>query len=168
MKPNYKTMKNFLLISIFLLFVILPFFSSAQCREYIEAISESELDPYVLDGNFLSPVVSEGEEVTLVRTFLAGQSYKITVCGMDMFQKEITITDNSGNVIFKNYGFDEEDPPFITNSDGEMVPLTGITYYEFTPEKSMNLKVKVKIVPMGEDMGFKLEGCLGVLVGFKK
>jgi len=155
---------------IILLITALSFLATvaqAQCREYIEAISESELEPYILDGNFLSPVVSEGDEVTLMRTFLAGQSYKVAVCGMDMFLKQITITESTGNVVFKNFGKDGEEPEMITNSDGELVPVTGVNYFEFTPDRSMNLKIKVKIVPMGEDMGFKLEGCLGVLVGLK-
>lgn len=138
----------------------------AQCREYIETIAEMELDPYILDGNFLSPVVSEGDVVNLNRTFLAGQSYKIAVCGMDMFFKEITITEDK-KVVFKNFGKDSQDQ-IITTSDGTMVPLNGLTFYEFTPDHTMNLKIKVKIVPFDGGGSMKLEGCLGILVGFQK
>ncbi len=140
--------------------------ASAQCREYIETIAEMELEPYILDGNFHSPIVSEGDEVKLNRTFLAGQSYKIAVCGMDMFFKEITISEDK-KVLFKNFGKDTQDK-LVTTSDGNMLPLNGITFYEFTPDHTMNLKIKVKIVPFDGGGSMKLEGCLGILVGFQK
>ena len=91
--------------------------AKAQCREYIEAIAESELEPYVLDGNFESPILSEGESVEFYRTFMSGLNYKIDVCGMEMFFKEITISevekkDNGKrtvkNVLFKNFGKNTE------------------------------------------------------------
>ncbi len=146
--------------------LVFQFTAQAQCREYIETIAESELEPYILDGNFLSPVVSEGDVVTLNRTFLAGQSYKINVCGMDMFFKEITITEDK-TVLFKNFGKDSEDK-IITTSDGTALPLNGLNFYEFTPDHTMNLKIKVKIVPFDGGSSLKLEGCLGILVGFQK
>lgn len=137
-----------------------------QCREYIETIAEQELEPYILDGNFHAPVVTEGETVTLNRTFLAGQSYKVAVCGMDMFFKEITISEDK-KVIFKNFGKEARDK-IVTTSDGMSLPLEGLNFFEFTPDHTMNLKIKVKIVPFDGGGSMKLEGCLGVLVGFQK
>ena len=148
--------------------------AKAQCREYIEAITESELEPYVLDGNFESPIVSEGASVEYYRTFMSGLNYKIDVCGMEMFFKEITISevekkDNGKrtvkNVLFKNFGKNTEDQ-IITTSNGESFPLNGLTFYEFTPDHTMELHIKVKIVPFEGGGGAKLEGCLGILVGF--
>jgi hypothetical protein len=148
--------------------------AKAQCREYIEAIAESELEPYVLDGNFESPIVSEGASVEYYRTFMSGLNYKIDVCGMEMFFKEITISevekkDNGKrtvkNVLFKNFGKNTEDQ-IITTSTGESLPLNGLTFYEFTPDHTMELLIKVKIVPFEGGGGLKLEGCLGILVGF--
>ena len=146
----------------------------AQCREYIEAIAESELEPYVLDGNFESPIVSEGDAVEFYRTFMSGLNYKIDVCGMDMFFKEITISEvekkDGGkrvvrNVLFKNFGKNTEDQ-IVTTSDGTALPLNGLNFYEFTPDHTMELLIKVKIVPFDGGGGLKLEGCLGILVGF--
>ena len=149
--------------------------AKAQCREYIEAIAESELDPYVLDGNFESPIVSEGDAVEFYRTFMSGLNYKIDVCGMDMFFKEITISEvekKEGSnkrvvreVLFKNFGKNTEDK-IITTSDGTSLPLNGLNFYEFTPDHTMELLIKVKIVPFDGGGGLKLEGCLGILVGF--
>lgn len=148
--------------------------TNAQCREYIEAIAESELEPYVLDGNFESPILKEGESVEFYRTFMSGLSYKIDVYGMDMFFKEITISevekkDNGKhvvkNVLFKNFGKDTEDQ-IVTTSAGESLPLNGLNFFEFTPDRTMELQIKVKIVPFEGGGGLKLEGCLGVLYGF--
>jgi hypothetical protein len=164
MKINFLDMKKFLIIA--LLSTVINFSAKAQCHEYIETIAESELEPYILDGNFIAPIVTEGETVTLTRTFLAGQSYKIDVCGMDMFFKEITITEEK-NVVFKNFGKDSEDKMFTT-SEGTTLPVYGLNFYEFTPDHTMNLKIKVKITPFEGGGGLKLEGCLGILVGFQK
>lgn len=148
--------------------------ANAQCREYIEAIAESELEPYVLDGNFESPILSEGESVEYYRTFMSGLNYKIDVCGMEMFFKEITISevekkDNGKRVVkrvlFKNFGKNTEDQ-IVQTSTGESLPLNGLTFYEFTPEHTMELLIQVKIVPFEGGGGLKLEGCLGILVGF--
>ena len=141
-------------------------YASAQCGEYIESIAESELEPYVLDGNIQSPIVSEGEVVTYNFAFLSGKHYKLAVCGMDMFFKEITITEGKTE-LFKNFGRGTDDK-FVTLDDGTMLPLSGLSFYEFTPDHNMNLKVKIKIVPFDAGSSFKLEGCLGVLVGVKK
>jgi hypothetical protein len=154
-----------IVISVLLAFIIQTV-SMAQCHEYIETIAESELEPYILDGNFVSPIVTEGETVTLTRTFLAGQSYKIAICGMEMFFKEITITEEK-TVLFKNFGKDSEDK-MVTTSDGTTFPLYGLNFFEFTPDHTMNLKIKVKITPFQGGGGLKLEGCLGILVGFQK
>jgi hypothetical protein len=149
--------------------------AKAQCREYIEAISESELEPYVLDGNFESPIVSEGDVVDFYRTFMSGISYKIDICGMDMFFKEITIAeveqkDGGGKkidkqVLFKNFGKGTEEQ-IITTSDGTALPLNGLNFFEFKPDHTMELHIKVKIVPFDGGSSRKLEGCLGILVGF--
>ncbi|MBP5503199.1 MAG: hypothetical protein IKR94_08560 [Bacteroidales bacterium] len=138
----------------------------AQCGEYIESISDSELEPYILDGNVQSFILSEGEVVTANFAFQAGKSYKLDVCGMDMFFKEITITEGKTE-LFKNFGKGTDDK-FVTLEDGTMLPLNGLNFYEFKPDHNMNLKVKIKIVPFDAGSSFKLEGCLGVLVGVKK
>jgi len=84
--------------------------------------------------------LSEGESVEFYRTFMSGLNYKIDVCGMEMFFKEITISevekkDNGKrivkNVLFKNFGKDTEEQ-IVTTSTGESLPLNGLNFYEFT------------------------------------
>ena len=56
----------------------------------------------------------------------------------------------------------------VTTSDGTTFPLYGLNFFELTPDHTMNLKIKVKITPFQGGGGLKLEGCLGILVGFQK
>ncbi len=159
-------MKKFVLLSIILSFNVFSLF--AQCREYIKAIAPTQLQPYVLDGNFLAPVVYEGDEVTLKRTFLAGQKYKIMILGMDIWQKRITISEDNGMILFQNYlphGKDELNCSF-TDIDGNTIPCLGVNYFEFEPDHSMNVTIKVEIERKAKRKKDRLQGCLGIVVGF--
>ncbi len=160
-------MKRIFLIGLFLI-SIFSINSYAQCREYIESLREAELEPYTCDANFTAVTISEGDSIQVNRTFNKGQSYKIKVSGMDLFMVEIKIIDNNKNVLFKNYG---EDNPVKTNAkegeeDDELASL-GNRAWEFTPDQTVNLIITVRVPVLTKDKKNRVEGCLGVLVGFK-
>ncbi len=159
-----KKIKLFLAILVGLLFLSQNL--KSQCQEYIEAIAEYELEPYVLDGNFLAPIIYEGDTVSLTRTFLAGNKYKISVVGMDMFVKYITITDADGFVVFQNFPNAEEETKYFTSQAGENIACFGNNFWEFTPTKSENLKVLVKIEIIATKQKNRIQGCLGIIVGY--
>ena len=157
------------IIRILIIFLLLSIFQSvnAQCKQFIQSFAPMQLNPYVIDGNFLSPVVYEGEEISLTRTFLAGQKYKILILGMDLLDKQITITDNDGFIIFHNYPIKKnEQPAFFTNNSQEKIINFGSNYYEFEPEQSQNLKITVKIERKARWKKKRMQGCLGIVVGF--
>lgn len=159
-------MRTKLYLSI-LLFFILPLVSKSQCKEYIKSIAPDALSPYVLDGNFFAPVIYEGEEIELTRTFLAGQKYKISVVGMDFFEKEITIKDQDGFIIFKNYKIGRKDKDeHFTDYEGYKVSCLGSTYWEFELEQSQNLTIIVKLEKKAKKKKDRLRGCLGIVIGF--
>ncbi len=161
MKRKYK-----IIISIFIAMAIIQS-SNAQCREYIKAMAGMQLNPYVLDGNFLSPEIYEGEQVELTRTFLQGQKYKIMLIGMDMFERKITITDSDGFIIFKNYpSKNSEEARYFEDINGDQIMNFGSTYFEFTAEESQNLTIKVEIEQIAKKKKHRLKGCLGIVVGF--
>ncbi|MBN2891978.1 MAG: hypothetical protein JXL97_08935 [Bacteroidales bacterium] len=150
-----------------ILFLFLPFLIKAQCKEYIKSIAADVLDPYVLDGNFFAPVIYEGEEISLTRTFLAGQKYKIAVVGMDFFEKEITIKDQDGFIVFKNYRIKrKESDQYFTDYEGYQVDCMSSTYWEFQLEQSQNLTITVKLDQKAKRKKDRLRGCLGIVVGF--
>ncbi len=152
-------------IFISLIFSILSF---SQCREYIKAIAPSQLQPYVIDGNFFAPIVYEGDKVTLHRTFLAGHRYKIMVMGMDIWQKYITIKEQNGLVLFQNYLPRHKKHLDCAFRDymGNIIPCLGTNYFEFTPDHSMNVEITVKIERKAKRRKDRVRGCLGIVVGF--
>lgn len=154
-----------------ILFIILIFSISissySQCREYIKAIAPGILSPYILDGNFNAPVVYEGEKVDLSRTFLGGTKYKIAVLGMELFDKKITVTDEDGFILFKNYIIkNDEEAQYYTNIEGNKIPCLGSTEWEFELKKSQNLTISIVLEQKSKKKKNRLRGCLGIVVGF--
>jgi len=160
------TKKVKILISLFFI-IILAQGVNAQCREYIQAVAAYQLEPYTMDGNFLSPEIYEGEKVELSRTFLKGQKYKIMVIGMDLFEKKITITDSDGFIIFKNYTLkNNEETQYFTDFEGNNIISLGSNYFEFAPQTSQNLTIKVELEQKAKRKKKRLKGCMGIVVGF--
>lgn len=159
-------MKKIILI---FLIIILPIVSFTQCKEFIKAIAPDALSPYTMDGNFLAPVALEGEEVVLTRTFLAGQKYKISVLGMDFLEKKITIKDEDGFIIFKNYPIKKkEKETYYTDYEGNQIQCTGALNWEFELEQSQNLTIIVKIEQIAKKKSDRMRGCVGIVIGFKE
>jgi len=134
----------------------------------MKAIAPSKLSPYLLDGNFNAPVVYEGETVKLNRTFLGSKKYKIMVIGMDFFEKKITIKDEDGFILFKNYLIkSNEEPQYYTDLEGNIVSCMGASAWEFELEKSQNLTIIVELEKKAKRKKNRLRGCLGIVVGFE-
>ena len=66
-----------------LLIIVFPFIGNTQCKEYIEANYSTQLEPYVIDGNFIAPILTEGDSIDLNRTFYSDQDYRVAVYGFD-------------------------------------------------------------------------------------
>ncbi len=148
--------------------LIINTFSYGQCKEYIKAIAPSMLEPYVSDGNFFAPTIYEGDEVTLKRTFIGGQRYKIMILGMDLWQKYITIKDDDGFTLFQNYlpKKHKELNCSFTDWEGNDIPCLGQTYYEFTPEHTITLVINVKVQQLAKRKKDRVKGCLGIVIGY--
>ncbi len=150
-----------------LLPIIFPVLAEAQCREYIEAIAPDKITPYVLDANFYSAVVYEGDKISFSKSFIQGQKYKIEVVGMDIFEKKITIYDEDEFIVFKNYQIKKkEDPQVYTDHNGNKVDCIGSNSWEFEVEESKNYKIEVQIEKKAKKKKQRLRGCMGVLIGF--
>lgn len=155
-------------INIFFVFftVLLPIVGKSQCMEYMKSIASESLFPYVVDGNFYAPVVYEGDEIEMTRTFLEGHRYKIAVVGMNFFQKKITISNQNGNVVFSNFNFGKSVKRTFNDYDGYEVECAGSNYWEFEPSESMNLVIHVEIEKKAKRKKSRLQGCIGVIVGY--
>lgn len=151
----------------FIVFISISLTINAQCKDYIKTIASDALTPYLMDANFWAPVVFEGEKIELNRTFLARQKYKISVVGMEFFSKNITVLDEDGFVIFKNYpSKKKEKSPIFLDIDGNQVPWFGTNYWEFELDRSQNLTIIVELERKAKKKKDRLRGCLGIVVGF--
>ena len=159
--------KYILIISFFAIFSFTYQITNAQCKQYIQAIAPMQLEPFVIDGNFLSPVIYEGDQISLTRTFLVGQKYKVIVVGMDIFEKKITITDQDGFILFKNYSSKiTESPRYFTDENGDKIVNFGSNYWVFEPTVSQNLTITIEIEQKAKSKKKRIQGCMGVVVGF--
>lgn len=156
------------------IFVVILFFLSinpifSQCKQYIESIATSSLEPYISDGNFYTPVVFEGDKIKYTRTFLGGKKYKIMILGMDFLEKEITIKDQDGKVIFANYPSKKTGKElYYTDYNGNKISCIGSNEFEFELANTQNLNIEIKIEKKAKKKKYRIKGCLGIVVGFMK
>jgi len=151
----------------FIIFLSLSFLSNAQCKGYIKSVAPNALTPYVMDANFWAPVIYEGDKIELTRTFLAHQKYKISVIGMEFFTKKITIKDEDGFILFKNFPSKRtERTRFFTDIDENQIPCFDSNYWEFELNRSQNLTIIIELERRAKKKKNRLKGCLGVVVGF--
>jgi hypothetical protein len=85
-------------------------------------------------------------------TFNSGQSYRIVVMGGGVLgQFEFQVSDASGKVLFKN------------NKGGSSTDT-----WDFTVEQTSQLTLTVKVPEQVDKTQLNTEGCVSVLVGFRK
>ncbi len=139
----------------------------SQCKSYIATIAPEQIKPYVIDGTFYAPVVYEGDKIVYTRAFLKGNRYIIKLVGFDILEKKIKILDEDGFLLFTNYRLNKkvEDKYFI-DYQGNKVMWMGTNYFEFTPERSQNIKIVVKLERKAKRKKYRIQGCLGIVVGY--
>ncbi len=129
---------------------------NSQCKEYMEAISGMKLHPYTLDGDFIAPILTEGDSIVVHRTFSSGKTYKMAIVGLELFRIKVKITDSNKNLLFKNFDNPED-----------QIENEGVRTWEFAPDQSQNLIITVTVPIMAGKIQNRMKGCVGVLVGFK-
>jgi hypothetical protein len=126
--------------------------TSAQCKSFAKKTCLPKLAPYMNNGQLNTTVMSPGQSADMLMTFNSGQSYRIIVMGEGVLgSMEFQVTDGTGNVIYKN-------------KSGDTVNDT----WDFTVEQTTQLTVTVKVPDQVDKTMMNTEGCVSVLVGFKK
>jgi hypothetical protein len=88
----------------------------------------------------------------MIMNFNSGQSYRIIVCGEGVLGPvEFVVKDVSGTILFSN-----KKQEVFTDS------------WDFSMDQTMQLTVSVKVPDQVDKTLFNTEGCVTVLVGFKK
>lgn len=145
-------MKRSLFVSLLLLsFIVIPFNSSAQCKQFAKNTCKVGLTPYQHDGNYHAAVLLEGEEAELYKTFYSGTDYRIGVCGANnLGDIEFSVIAGNGKVLYDNKYNDYE------------------WKWDFRLESSQQLKIVVK-VPVTDGLAEEpKEGCVAIMFGFKE
>ncbi len=144
-------MKRSLFVStILFLFLLIPFRTDAQCKQFAKNTCKVGLAPYQHDGNYHAAVLLEGEEAELYKTFYSDTEYRIGVCGANnLGHVEFSVVDGSGKVLYDNKYNDYE------------------WKWDFKLESSQQLKIVIK-VPVTDGLAEEpREGCVSIMFGFK-
>ena len=135
-------------LTIFLSFMISG--AVAQCRNIAKKQCFPELRPYTQNGQFNSARLAPGESAEIQMTFYAGQDYRLMVCSEAVL----------GNVNFKVFDSDKNE---LFNSK-----KAAAKQWDFNVAATQALSVQVEIPPSDSPNKIIPEGCVSILVGFKK
>ncbi|HXC05533.1 MAG TPA: hypothetical protein VNZ86_12315 [Bacteroidia bacterium] len=125
---------------------------SAQCKSFAKKNVLPKLSPYITNGQLNTTTMSPGQSADMLLNFNSGQSYRIVVMGEGVLEPvEFTVTDASGKVVFKN-------------KDGDSYTDT----WDFTVQQTTQLTLNVKVPDQVDKTQLNTEGCVSVLIGFKK
>jgi hypothetical protein len=145
-------MKKYLLYAISL--IVFSTFSlsvEAQCKGFAKKLCKLELTGYIHDGNYHAAILTEGEEAELYKTFYAGQSYRLAICGSDVLPAiEYQVIDAYKNVLYDNRKHN----------------MVGT--WDFTLESSQQLKILVKVPVSEQKSEFPNSGCVAIMFGFRE
>ena len=124
----------------------------AQCRSVAKKQCFPLLTPYIQNGQFNSARLAPGETAEMQMTFYAGQNYRLMLCAENVL----------GDVTFRVLDADKKE---LFNSK-----KAELKQWDFKVDETMQLFVLVE-VPLSDAPTSKVitpEGCVSILVGFKK
>jgi hypothetical protein len=124
----------------------------AQCKSFTKRKCLPALAPYINNGQLNTAVMSPGQSADMLMNFNSGQSYRIIVCAEGVLGSvEFQVSDATGKVLFKNH----EKDAFVNS-------------WDFNVEQTSQFTVSVKVPEQIDKTQFNTEGCVTVLIGFKK
>ncbi len=124
--------------------------ASAQCNAFTKKKCMPTLSPYIHNGQLNSVALAPGEDAELVMTFYSGQDYRLLVCNQEVL----------GDVSFKV--LDSQHTQLFDSKEDK----TG--QWDFYVKSTQQLIVQVIVPPAKSKTGIVDQGCVSVLVGFKK
>lgn len=125
--------------------------SSAQCNSFVKKKCFPKIKPFTSNGQMNTSNLSSGETATMNLTFYSGQSYRILVCSQEVL----------GEVSFKVYDANKK---LVFNSEDNNAP----DFWDFKVKNTQQLTVEVSVPPSQSTNSIVPNGCVSVMVGFKK
>ena len=122
----------------------------AQCLDFVKTKGFKVLDTekYIPEGRFDAMMLSEGDNLSVYKSFFRGKTYRVVVIGAENLPAlNFQIKTMQGQVIYDN------------TADGN------IDHWNYTSEKNQNLMVYVEIPSLyGAQPN---TGCVAVILGYK-
>ncbi len=144
--------KRFILISMLVLGGLFGQGLRAQCKSFTKKKCMPMLAPFLSNGQLNTTTMLPGQTADMKLNFNSGMSYRIIVCAEGVLgQIEFQVSDASGRVLFINKSKD-----YAADS------------WDFTVETTTQLTVSVKVPEQVDKTVMLEEGCVSVIVGFKK
>lgn len=128
-----------------------PQLASAQCKSFTKKNCREPLEDYTGNGQYNGATMFEGEEATLSQTFYSGQEYRLFVCSHESISDSLyfEVMDYRKNVLYSSRGKEEK-------------------IFDFSLESTQQLKIRVVVPDLGTANNLKKNGCVSIMVGFKK
>ena len=138
-------------ISLFVIILSIGLHSAqAQCNSFTKKKCMPGLSPYIHNGQLNSTSLTPGETAELVMSFHAGQEYRVLTCAQEVL----------GEVWFRI--LDSQHNPLFNSKEAKE------NKFDFNVATSQQLIVEVNVPSQKSNHGIVEEGCVSVLVGFKK
>ena len=124
--------------------------SYAQCNNFTKGKCVPALKPYIHNGQLNSTSLAPGENAELMMTFYAGQEYRIFTCSQELL----------GAVVYKV--FDSNHKVVFNSEEAQQ------NNFDFNVKATQQLYIEVNVPKAEAKTGIVEQGCVAVLVGFKK
>lgn len=145
------TMKLIQILSLATLLFVGVNESNAQCKSYAKRSCRPLLTPYLHNGQVNNAVLVPGDKAELLLTFFSGQEYRMVVCAMPVLGAvTYKVMDSDRNVIFES----------AKNKDKK--------FFDFKVASTQQLIVEILVPESKSISDIVPEGCVSVLIGFKK
>jgi len=143
-------MKKSKLILLIILITLKYEIAHTQCTEFVTSKGFDVLDTgqFVPEGRFDALTLSQGDYLTVYKSFFRGKTYKIVVVADEKIPTlKFQVKSMQGEVIYDNSN--AKDPET----------------WEYTSDKNQNLIIKVELPPALGTL--PKSGCVAVLLGYK-
>lgn len=125
--------------------------ANAQCKSYAKRSCRPMLTPFIHNGMVNNAVLVPGDKAEMLLTFFSGQEYRLMVCAMPVL----------GNVSFRILDSDRN-PIYESKKDPSK------NYFDFKVASTQQLIVEITVPENKTAVDIVPEGCVTILVGFKK
>lgn len=146
-------MKKFLFVAAVTLSAFL--FAStthAQCKRFTKKNCFPKMKPFIYNGQLNSAILMPGEKAELMITFNSGQDYRILACAEEKLgDLGLKVMDSKKNVLFYN------------KEEGEKKQ-----FWDFNVMSTQELIIEISLDEVDAPNNLIPEGCVSVLIGFKK